>query len=351
MGRPGCGQSACSGLAFIHRSLCTSVYCGIHNLFIGRRTLTISMGHSPLCYIRSSGFCFLHHVLCQPDPETVGEISGALEANPENEVKEFWGNTTKWLTRGFWIFAIMWLIIVPVLYFIMHRFIIGSGAPATVPGSVPSHPHMMFDIAFVMSPIIAYFMGGATPVAVVGLGSVVHYLSHSMDLKDGFILKGTKGILKPFNRLFWMTFCTVALPLLLIGMVAVTLNYADASSTLPLRMVDIIPLGLALLIFILTIIVPQMHMNGFLQKEKRQAIQNIQEQIDKSIQLPDGASQEEILTHTHNLQSLAYLEKKVDMFNPTIVDVKFIFQLLAVLTTILSAVLTIRTFLNLFIKT
>ena len=79
-------------------------------------------------------------------------------------------------------------------------------------------------------------------------------------------------------------------------------------------------------------------------------MQDIQTQINEAIEFPEGATQEQALRKIHKLLSLSYLETKVEKFNPTLVDTKLIFEMIAALTTIISAGITIRTFLNLFIK-
>jgi hypothetical protein len=258
-------------------------------------------------------------------------------ATPEDESVAFWDSAPRLLMSGFWLFAVLWAAI-PVLYGIIQHAI-----EPTSGGHV--HHGTMRQVAFVMAPLIGYFMGGATSIAIVGLARIVHRLDTALDLKEGFVLRGAKAILQPFNRLFWVTWSTVALPLLLVGMVAVTLGYTSGRA-IPLGPTDVVALTLVGMVLVLTIIVPQLFMNRFLRKEKGEALEDITEQIAQAVTIPEGASGEEVLRRMHRLQSLVYLEGKIERFKPTLVDARFLVEFAAVLTTIVSAFIAIRTFLH-----
>jgi hypothetical protein len=73
-------------------------------------------------------------------------------------------------------------------------------------------------------------------------------------------------------------------------------------------------------------------------------------QIVDAINLPQGATRKEVLVHMHQLQPLTYLKKKVEKFNPSLVDSQFTLQRVAAFPIILSACIGVRTFLNIFIS-
>jgi hypothetical protein len=267
-------------------------------------------------------------------------------ASPDADIEVFWAKTPLWLMRGFWFFALIWLAIIPSLYLFMHN-IVNQGSPPV--SGVAAPPRTIAHVGLFMAPIVAYFMGSVTAIATMGLATLAHNLRAGLDLKEGFVLRGAKEVLRPLTHLFWVTWFTIALPLLLIGTLAVTSGNLT-SGRIPLNPMDIIPLALVAVILILAVVVPQIFINRFLGKEKQEAVDNIRAQIDQAITVGEGESREDILLNMHRFQSLIYREEKVYKFSPTMIDTKFLIQLAAVITTVLSAFFGIRTFINLFIS-
>ncbi len=258
-------------------------------------------------------------------------------ASSDETTREFWENGPDWLTRGFGLFAAFWAAI-PVLYFVIEPLMLHR-LPS--PGRFAVTRYLIVA----MTPLIAYFMGGACCIATVGLGRLVHHMSKVLDLKEGFILQGAKSALAPFNRLVWVTWSTVTLPLMLIALSVVTLGQISGR-TIPLRTVDIIPLILLGLVFVSTIIVPQWFMNQFLKREKGEALDDIGRQLAEAVTLPEKAPAEEVLRRMHRLQALTYLEHKIEAFKPTMVDARFVIQFVASLTTVVSFFAAARAYIH-----
>jgi len=282
-------------------------------------------------------------------------------ASSAEDTAIFWEKAPLRLMHGYWIFALLWVVIIPCLYIVMQNTLGQMPPPdaaagtGLIAGEDMGHPKTIANIAMIFAPLVAYFMGSATAVSAVGLGKVAHCLSQELDLKEEFVLQGAKSVLKPFIRMFWVTWSTIALPLLMIGMLAVT-NGKISTTTLitdqiPFSPVDIVPLALVVLMLALAVLVPQIYINRLLRKEKREAMDNVLNRIKEATTISATAPTEEVLRHMYNFQSLVYLEKKIDKFKPTMVDTSFVLQNIAVISTVLSAFLAVRTFLNLFIST
>jgi hypothetical protein len=261
--------------------------------------------------------------------------------NSEAESRAFWDSAPDLLMCGFWPFAVAWVVI-PILYGILH-----SAFQPQLVGQLGNRSVQY--VTFLVTPLTWYFMGGATSIALVGLGRLFHELGKTLDLKEDFVLRGAKVVLQPFNSLIWVTCISVALPLLLTGMLPVTLRYVSGHA-ITLGLMDLVPLILLAIVVVLTIAVPQIFMNRFLSKEKDKALADISEQMSQAIAVPEGASLEDVLRRMHHLQALVYMERKAEKFNPTLVDAKFLVQVAASIGTVTYALYYLRTFIGTFLQ-
>ena len=192
-------------------------------------------------------------------------------------------------------------------------------------------------------------MGGATSIALVGLGRLFHELGKTLDSKADFVLRGAKAVLQPFNSPIWITCISVALPLLLTGILSVTFGYVSGHAT-ALGLVDLVPVIILAIVVILTIAVPQIFMNRFLRKQKDEVLADISEKMSQVMEVPEGVSSEDMLRRMHRLQILTYMEIKAEKFNPTLVDAKFLVQVAAPIGTVAYAFYYIQRFIATFLQ-
>src|SRR6266571_1706260 len=195
-------------------------------------------------------------------PRAMGVLWTSLTpwlGNPE-ELAAFQTAIPALLMRAFWIFAVVILGLFSQWLFVEDPWVRDFMRPD------------IFHLAYVIqAAAVAYFMGGAAAIATVGLGLFTHRAARVLDLKRGFVLHGGKRALQPFNQLLWVLWVLFALPTIVGGLVNVATSGPAFSS--------VAWASFAVLLALLSIVVPQLLMNQLLAKEKAQEVQALRAEL------------------------------------------------------------------------
>ncbi len=194
-----------------------------------------------------------------------------------------------------------------------------------------------------MVPLVGYFAGAATSVAVFGRSVFASRTLRILDLRRGFILEGGKASLRPFNRMLWTVWGLFGFPTVLIAATVVT---ASALSNLErgegIQVFSLVPPLLLMMAFLSAVFIPQLFMNRLLSREKAEEVSALRMELAEAADLPDAAGTDEILRRMHRHQHVTLQLGKAEAVVPTLIDARFVVQITVSVTAIFLANVLLR---------
>ena len=250
-------------------------------------------------------------------------------SNTEAEIEALRASAPRLLTRFFWPIGLF-------LTALVGQFII-VGNPGNWTQDY-QNPQFFAAITLIAAPFVGYFVGGAASIATIGLGALLHRMSHTLRFRTGFTLEGGKSALQPINELLWLIWA-VMMPTLLLVLVA---NTALSPATLE----NILATVTAIVVALGSVMVPQLFMNRLLRGAKERELGALRDELKQVSALPAYASADQGMQGLLRQGHLLYQLHCAETFRPTLIDLGFTLQILVSVTAILVANVVMRTFLT-----
>jgi hypothetical protein len=247
------------------------------------------------------------------------------------------------LTGYFWLpFSVLWA-------GALIQYCFADPAQVTWMQGYP-RPEALKYLSVVNGLVFAYFIGGASAVASVGLARTALFIQRRLDLRPDMVYRAGKEPLRGFNHLLYSVWAGYTAPLILLGGLNMGIEYSlQAERGFGLGMAESLIVGVIVVLAAASLAAPQVIMTRLLRREKREAARAVRREMEEALSVPETAGSGAETRAIFRYLQLGERRRQVEGFTPTLVDAHFLTHVVVTFIGLLAVHLTVTVLLGAFL--